>query len=138
MSATREDVIAEALTWLGTPFQDCCDVKGAGVDCAMLMVRVYGDVGLIPKIDPRPYKPQWFEHQDRPLFVEWVEKYAHRVAEPEPGDVALLNFGKHAAHGAIFLGGQTFIHAYKPAGCVMKDDRRALKHRLDSFWSVFP
>jgi len=137
MSASRDDVIREALSWEGTPFADCCAVKGSGTDCAMLLVSVYSAVGLIPKIDPRPYKPQWFEHQERPVFIEWLERYAHRVEVPLPGDVTLLKFGKHAAHGAIYLGGTTYLHAYKPCGKVMKDDRRGLVHRMDSHWSLF-
>lgn len=140
MSATREDVVREAESWIGTPFADCCDVKGAGVDCAMLLVRVYCDLGLAPKVDPRPYKPQWFLHQDEPLFREWIEKSGARkipVIEAQEGDIFILNFGKHASHGAIVVGPYSMIHAFKPAGKVIRDARRGLQHRIDSAYTVF-
>lgn len=128
-----------ALTWVGTPFHDCCDVKGHGVDCAMLCVRVFVDLGLVEPFDPRPYHPQWFVHNERSLFIEWLERCGgHRVAAPSPGDVALVKFGKHPAHGAILVDENEMVHAYKPLRTVMRDSRRGLQHRVDSYWSVFP
>jgi cell wall-associated NlpC family hydrolase len=48
MSASqRAAVVAEAKTWIGTPYHHAADVKGHGVDCAMLLVRIYGDLGLV-------------------------------------------------------------------------------------------
>lgn len=140
-AATREDVVRAALLWLDTPFHDCCDVKGAGVDCAMLCVRVFVDLGLVPPFDPRPYKPQWFMHQEEPLFLQWLNKVGARpieVSSTLPGDIVMLNFGKHAAHGAIVIDEGVVVHAYKPLGCVMRDDRRGIAHRVSSAWSVFP
>jgi cell wall-associated NlpC family hydrolase len=138
MSATRDDVVAAARTWLGTPFHDCADLKGAGVDCAMLLVRVYCDLGLVPMIDPRPYKPQWFQHQAQPIFIEWLERVgARRTETPERGDVVVMSFGKHEAHGAIVVDDLAIIHAYMPAGAVVYDDRRGLGHRVKSAWTVF-
>lgn len=138
MRATRDDVVTEAQSWVGTPFADCCGVKGAGVDCAMLLREIFCGLELVPWFDPRPYKPQWFEHQDEPLFMQWLEKCARRTESPLPGDVALMNFGKHAAHGAIVINERAMIHAYKPAGQVIMDERRSLAHRVHSFWTVFP
>ncbi len=140
MSATRQDVIREARSWIGTPFADCCDVKGAGVDCAMLLVRVFCDLGLAAPVDPRPYKPQWFLHQEQPLFREWIVRGGARqieIAAAQPGDIFLLNFGKHASHGAIVTGPYEIVHAYKPAGNVIRDARRGLQHRIDSAYTVF-
>jgi cell wall-associated NlpC family hydrolase len=113
-------------------------VKGAGVDCAMLLVRVFCDLEILPRVDPRPYKPQWFLHQEEPLFLGWLKQYARQVEVAQPGDVALLKFGKQAAHGAIVLSDYAMVHAYKPAGRVIRDTRRALQHRVDSYWTVFP
>jgi cell wall-associated NlpC family hydrolase len=36
----RAAVVAEARTWIKTPWRHMADIKGAGVDCAMLLVRV--------------------------------------------------------------------------------------------------
>lgn len=138
MSATREDVVREARAWVGTPFHDCADVKGAGVDCAMLLVRVFCDLGVARAFDPRPYKPEWFMHQEEPLYLSWVKKYAREVTEPKAADVALFNFGKHAAHGAILLDKGSMVHAFKPSGAVIIDDLRHLRRYFHSYWSAFP
>jgi hypothetical protein len=64
MSSTdRTLVVAAARTWLSTPYHHAADVKGHGVDCAMLLVRVYCDVGLVEPFDPRPYTRDWFMHR---------------------------------------------------------------------------
>jgi hypothetical protein len=136
--STREAVCAEALTWVGTPFHDCADVKGAGVDCAMLLVRIYCGLGIAPHFDPRPYKPQWFEHQDDPIYLNWLRKYSHQVSEPEAGDIAMFQFGKQAAHGAVVIEpGRSMVHAFKPSAKVIFDDLRHLRPFFHSYWSPF-
>ena len=136
--SSREAVVAEARSWLGTPFHDCGDVKGAGVDCAMLLVRVYCDLEIAPTFDPRPYKPQWFEHQEEPIYLNWIQRYARQVDEPGVGDVAMYCFGRHAAHGAIVVEpGRSMIHAFKPSGAVIFDDLRHLRKFFHSYWTAF-
>jgi NlpC/P60 family putative phage cell wall peptidase len=138
MSVTREAVVAEALTWIGTPFHDRAGVKGAGVDCIHFLIRVYAAVGLIEDFDPPVYSAQWFQHRDEPLFLTGLQRYAHQVQMAQPGDIAMFSFGRHAAHGAIVLDHYTMIHAYKPAGEVMREPRTDLDDRLHSYWSLFP
>jgi cell wall-associated NlpC family hydrolase len=135
-AATREDVVREALSWLDCPFHDMAGVKGAGVDCAYLLVKTYSALGLVEDFDPK-YPPQWFQHRGEPIFLQMLEKYAHRVEVAQPGDVAMFNFGRHAAHGAIVIDTQSMVHAYKPAGRVILDSRRSLAHCFDSYWSYW-
>ena len=139
MTATREDVAREALTWVGTPYHHCADVKGAGVDCGMFLVRLFCDppVELAPKFDPRPYKPQWYLHRDVELYLNWIKKYARPVQRPGVGDIEVFNFGRHAAHGAVYVTGNAIVHAFKFAEAVVKDDPRAFAGRHHSFWSAF-
>lgn len=138
MSATREDVVREALSWVGTPFHDCAGVKGVGTDCAHFIIRVYAAVGLIENFDPESYSPQWFQHREEPRFLDTLARYAHRVDVGFPGDVAMFSFGRHAAHSAIIVDERSMVHAYKPLGCVMLDERSGHGHRLHSLWSLFP
>lgn len=132
----RQAIVAEALTWAGTPFHDRAGVKGAGVDCIHFIIRVFAAAGVIKDFDPPVYSPQWFLHKDEPLFLTGLEKYAHQVEMPEPGDIAMFNFGRHAAHGAIIIDHYTMIHAYKACGEVLRDSRAAHESRLHSYWSV--
>ena len=57
----REQALAEARTWLGTPYQHQASLKGAGCDCLGLVRGVwrtlYGDE---PEATP-PYTPDWAE-----------------------------------------------------------------------------
>lgn len=140
MSATREDVVREAVSWTGTRFHDCSGIKGVGTDCAHLIIRVYAAVGLIEDFSPS-YKPQWFQHRDEPRFLQELEsRGAHRIdiEEALPGDVLMYKFGRHAAHGALVIDASSVIHAYKPVGHVCVGSRREFADRLDSAWSLFP
>lgn len=135
--STREAVVREALEWLGTPFHDASGVKGAGTDCLHFVKGVYVNVGLVPDFDVVPYKPQWFQHHDEPLFLQGLAKYSKQVEVAQPGDIAMFNFGRHAAHAAIVIDENSMIHAYAPVGSVTRDSRAAHAHRLHSFWSAF-
>lgn len=134
---TREAVVAEALDWIGTPFHDAAGVKGVGTDCLHFVKCVYARTGLIPDFVIPPYKPQWFLNQDEPLFLNGLAKYAHQVDVAQPGDIAMFNFGRHAAHSAIVVDDITLVHAYQPVGCVTLDSRADHAHRLHSYWSFF-
>lgn len=141
----RAAIVAEAWSWLRTPYIHLGDIKGVGVDCAMLLVRAYTAVGAVPNFDPRPYEPEWFLHQDEERYMAGMEKYSHRVESPLPGDIALYRFGRTASHGAIVVADGLVIHAYRPHGnvevCEMRSAvflDKAGHPRLDSFWSVIP
>ena len=43
---TKEDVVREAKTWLGTPFHHQGRLKGVGVDCAGVIVCVAKELKL--------------------------------------------------------------------------------------------
>lgn len=116
----RERVIAESLTWLRTPFRHASDVKGAGVDCAMMLVRVFVDTGLVPPLDPRPYDEQWMVHRSEEKFLAIVERLLGETdGPPKPADVIVYKFGRCHAHGAIVLDDTRVIHAFKPQGAVV-------------------
>ncbi|AOZ05969.1 NlpC/P60 family protein [Cupriavidus malaysiensis] len=118
----RQAIATEARTWLGTPYHHQGAVKGAGADCAMLLVEVYHACGLIPRIDPRPYPADWHLHRDAERFLGWVEQYATPVEVPQRGDVALYRFGRCASHGAIVLDWPEVIHASLRDGEVVLAD----------------
>lgn len=133
----REQIAAEAATWLGTPYHHQGCVKGVGVDCGMILVAVYHAVGLIPAIDPRPYPHDWNLHRDDERYLGWLQRYARQVAQPDKGDVAVWRFGRTFSHGAICLDGTRIIHAYVGQGCVLADRNDAeLAGREVRFYSL--
>ncbi len=131
----RAAFIAEALSWVGTPFRDCADIKGrnGAVDCAMLLVRSAVDTGRIPPFDPRPYSPHWMLHRTEEKFIDWMIKLgAHEVETPRVGDIVIWQFGRTYAHGAVLVNADEVVHAYSAAGM-------ALVSRLDeSLLSYLP
>lgn len=137
MNDWRKKVVDEAMTWLGTPYHHLGDIKGAGVDCAMLLVRVYCDLGLAPAFDPRPYATQWYFHHEEEKYLKWIAKYCDPVDIAKPGDIAVYKFGRCAAHGAIIVSDNLMIHAFQPSDVVELKERWApLPHgKLHSLWS---
>lgn len=133
-SEAREAVVREALSWIGTPYVSGADVRGAGVDCGMLLVRVYADLGIIPPVDPRPYPEQWHVHQQEERYLGWVERWGTEVPTPEPGDVTLFKFGRVYSHGAIVVAWPVIVHITRPSTCCRADvSRDSLgKHSLMS------
>ena len=69
----RARVVAEARRWIGTPYQHLGDVHGVGVDCAMLLIRIFTDTGLIQPMDPRPYSHQWHLHRSEERYLGWLD-----------------------------------------------------------------
>lgn len=118
---TRSAICAEARSWLRTPYHHHGDIKDVGVDCAMILVRVYSAVGLTPHdFDPRPYAQDWHLHHTEEKYLGFVNAYATEVSIPLPGDIALWRFGRAYSHAAIILDTDgTILHAYKDAQMVV-------------------
>ena len=135
----RAAIVAEARTWLGTPYHHAARVKGAGVDCAQILVEVYSAAGLIERFDPGYYPPDWMLHRDEERYLATVTRFAHPVVEPLPGDVVVYRFGRCVSHGAIVVDWPTIIHAYAPDRKVSVGDGMSLRlrARLAGFYSVF-
>lgn len=140
---TRQAVVDEAMTWLGTPYAHRQRLKGAGVDCAGLPLEVYATVGLIPPTDVGAYSAQWHLHRSRELYLEWVERLGPREIEvdrAQAGDFLIWRFGRTFSHGAIALDTQRVIHAVARAGAVLVEDRlgvadlRGNPVRAFTFW----
>jgi cell wall-associated NlpC family hydrolase len=114
----QEAVIAEAKSWLMTPYHHRACVKGSGVDCACLFKGVFEGVGLVKDIEIPHYPEDWHFHQARQLFREVVEKYAVEVPNPVRGGIVMFEFGKAYSHGAIILDWPLCIHSCKASRIV--------------------
>jgi hypothetical protein len=112
----RDQVDAIVRTWVGTKFHDHGEVKGAGVDCAKLLLCTFREAGLIGEVDVGPYSPQFFLHKSDERYLSWVKKFAQEVPveRVRHGDIALYRIGKCFAHGAIVVkpGWPHIIHAH--------------------------
>lgn len=122
MDSWRDKVVAEAITWIGTPYHPQARVKGAGVDCGMLLIEVFRRCGLIKNIDPGNYAREWHLHRGEELYLGWVAEHCAEVSAPLPGDVAVFKFGRCYAHGTIVVAWPLLIHAHLPDGQVAYGD----------------
>jgi len=137
--ALRAAVVAEARSWLGTPFHHQGRIKGAGVDCAMLLAEVYESCGIVRRVDPGYYPPDWHMHRDAERYLDQLLGYARELDRaPSPGDVAVFRFGRTFSHGAIVTEWPAVIHAYWAAGRVVWGDatRYPLSGREVRFFGV--
>lgn len=119
----RRAVIAEARTWLGTPFRHQAKVKGLGCDCAQLVIAAGEACGLLA-IDPAAWRrfaaygrapnPKRMEEALRAFMVKIAPSRARL------GDVMWLSWERaggradlpmHLAILAEHKGRATMIHA---------------------------
>lgn len=126
------------MSWLKTPWHHHARVRGAGVDCAQLLIAVYSDAGLIPDFDPGDYPPDWMQHRSEERFLSFVLARADQVVIPEPGDVAIYTVGRCFSHGAIVIAWPQIIHASNRDRmvCLADGTQGWLAGRDVQFWRV--
>jgi cell wall-associated NlpC family hydrolase len=113
IDARRAAVLAEARSWIGTPYHHKGRVKGAGVDCATILLEVYARAGVIPEIDVGHYPMDWHMHRDEERYLNFVGRFAVEITHPPlPGDVVVWRFGRVFSHGAIVMAWPRVLHAY--------------------------
>lgn len=136
----RAAVVSEARTWLGTPYHHAAQLKGAGVDCAMLPAAVYEAVGSIPPITVDHYPPDWHLHRDVERYLDVVTSQATEVPGPTgPGDFVLYRWGRAFAHGAIVVAWPEIIHAMIDIGVTLdRGDAGRLAGRPRRFFTLWP
>lgn len=140
----RAAVVKEALTWHRTPYHHQASLKGVGVDCVFLLVRVFQTVGIVPAdFNPGNYSREWYFHKSEEVYLGGVQTYARPLplgTEPLPGDVALYKVGKCVSHGAIIVDDELLIHANRKAREVeiaLRRETELLQH-FHSYWTPFP
>jgi len=125
------DIVAEARSWVGTPYHHMARVKGAGVDCGQLLVACFAAAGYVEDFDPGYYTSDWHLHRDVDLYLQLIEKYFDRAPEDtelplkdridftaNPGDVLMFRVGRVYSHGAIVSEWPRIIHSYQPSEMV--------------------
>jgi len=120
----RKAIIEETKSWIKTPWHHEARVKGAGVDCGMLILQVYETVGLIPHIVPPHYGPDFMLHRNEEWYIEIILRFANEIfSEPYlPGDAVVFKHGRIYSHGAIIIDWPLIVHASGPEKCVLYGD----------------
>jgi cell wall-associated NlpC family hydrolase len=128
----RDKVIEEAKTWKGTPHRNGARVKGAGVDCGQILIAVYESAGVLAKgsCDPGYYPADFAMHRGEENYLGWIEKYCDQIDletdAPQPGDVALFQFGRVISHAGIVTTWPRILHSYVGLGVIESDIKEAI------------
>jgi NlpC/P60 family putative phage cell wall peptidase len=129
------NIVAQARTWLGTPFHHQARLKGKGCDCLGLIVGVVEELGLEDRNGMRLAAYDEVTYSKEPDGAYLIQKLTGLleevpIAEARAGDLALFKVRENPQHLAIlsdYEGGLGMIHSFAPS-------RRVVEHRLDDEW----
>lgn len=135
---TRAEIVAEARSWIGTPFLHQAYRKGVGCDCIGLVGGVCMERGLFPR-DPLliPGVARFVGYSRQPDGVSFraaCDQFLVPIAveSMQPGDAVLMAFKGDPHHIAIVAdychGGLSIVHAMSHGRCAVAE------HRLDATW----
>ena len=137
----RAELLAEARSWIGTPYRHQASLKGVGCDCLGLVRGLWRQfVGPEPVPVPA-YSPQWAEAGSAGESLlqaagTWLVPVAGTGA---PGDVVLFRWrdGAPVKHAGLLSETGGLIHAYERAGVIESPLVPAWSRRISHVFS-FP
>ncbi len=132
--ATREEIVAEARSWIGTRFHHQARIKGVGVDCINLII------GVGMALDLGESKFNWDDHPEYhgygkspngTLLIEGCERFMKRIdrRDAKPGDILIMKFVEEPQHFVMVteVDPTYIVHAYAQM-------RKVVEHRYDEAW----
>ena len=125
-------ILAEARSWVDTPYQHQGRRKSQAVDCIGLVMGVSYNVGLIGKPDLQWIAKNFSAYSRTPeanLLREGFSNFMPEVLISNllPGDVVLVSMDNAPRHCAIYTEKDTIIHAYAERG-------RCVENRFVHYW----
>jgi NlpC/P60 family putative phage cell wall peptidase len=127
---TRAEIVAEALSWVGTPWRHQACLKGVATDCIGLIAGVALACG---SVEAKRFleTPEYRNYGREPLPAALLEACAE-LMDPLPlqraaqGDVLCLKFLAEPMHFAYVVDAGRIVHAYASFGVV--------HHRYNETW----
>lgn len=131
----RDAIVAEARSWLGTPFHWQASAKGKGCDCKGLVWGVARELGRPEADSLHANMASYGPAVDVRLLKAGLAATFDKRTDALPGDVLLLKVGGRAQHLAI-LTGKTMVHTYgRGPRCVVEVPFTNIwRSQLDSVW----
>ena len=111
---TRDEIVAAARGWIGTPYRHQGALKGVGCDCLGLILGAWRELGggfdgAVPR-----YTPDWAEANGRETLAEGFRAHLMEIdpGKAEAGDIVLFHWRKHlpAKHAAIMTARERMVH----------------------------
>lgn len=120
----KEDILKELFEHLDTPYKHQGRLKGIGIDCIGLIISIFKNCGYLNNmIDNKNYD----RIPSSDLFLKHIEKHSYKIKKDEIQETDLITFKilEQVNHiGMIYKIENDiiyFIHAFQPAGKVVKD-----------------
>lgn len=134
----REQIKQEALTWVGTPYHHMGKIKGVGVDCAQILIKIYSSVGLISDFDTGYYPMDWALHRNEELYLQGLENYAIPTDNLQIGDIVAYKFGRCVSHAGIYIGGDLIVHSWlhNKEVSISRIDEGELSGRIAGYFTI--
>lgn len=131
-NVTRAAVVAEARTWLGTPFHHQASLKGVGCDCIGLIKGVGLALGILDYDPASPEAQPYLAYSRMPnpqmmrrALSTFFEPVA--VADVLPGDFYYMAWIREPQHVALVTD-TGIIHSYEGG------PGKVVEHGLDETW----
>jgi len=140
----RQQIVAVAMSWLGTPYQHMQKCKGAGVDCATFLAAVWEEAGLIPEEKIEFYPIDWHQHSNDPRYLNQLLKHSRMINPildpPKPADVVVVKLlqSRTINHSAIIVDFPKIIHCVMERGVILDDVRVFVRAFHIIRWNGFP
>lgn len=125
MITERSQNLGEAIARLArewaaakVPYQHRGTTRG-GCDCTGLVIGIARELGYLADYELRQYPPDWNLHAGAgDQVIEELAKYAGPVdrGRAQPGDIAVMNFGKCPAHCGIIVAPLLMVHCWRDGG----------------------
>jgi cell wall-associated NlpC family hydrolase len=120
---TRADIVAEARSWIGTPYEHQQRSKGLAVDCIGVLIGTGRSLGLVAgDFDVTGYG----RRPDGTSLIDHCERHMTRIdqAAMQPGDAVVLAFDGDPQHFGMLVdyrhGGLAIVHAMQKYGRVVE------------------
>lgn len=127
---TRDDVVAEARSWIGTPIMAQQSLKGVGADCVGLIRGVAlatGAVGPVTEADVQSFRAykQWPSREE---MFGGLDRFLIKipVTDAKAGDVLVFRISGDPRHLGILTEKGTIVHAFT--------GKKVVEHGYDRVW----
>lgn len=123
---TRQQIVDEARTYLGTKHHHCGRLKGVGIDCIGLLTGVAKHFGITSH-DLKGYS----RYPDGVTLLRELRKCLNEIPKEfaTTGDVLIFWMDRQdrPCHAGILTSPDTIIHTYTLV-------KEVVEHRLDDYW----
>lgn len=115
MTYSRDDVVAEARRWLGTPYHHQASLRGIGTDCLGLVRGIWRALhGVEAEVVPA-YSRDWAEATGTETMLAAARRHLieRDRSAAAAGDILVFRYRAHtvAKHVGILSGTDSMIHA---------------------------